>query len=77
MRYARTVPDGRYNPIRSVNMTTPVVREEPGDLSCPACGGNMRREFDGVRNPPMPKVFWFCTKPECGDGKRNRLYSGG
>jgi hypothetical protein len=37
----------------------------------------MRREFDGVRNPPMPGVFWFCTNTECEDGGRNRLYSGG
>ena len=37
----------------------------------------MRREFDGVRNPPMPGVFWFCTNADCEDGKRNRLYSGG
>ena len=58
-------------------MTTPVVREDAGDLSCPACGKPMRREFDGVRNPPMPGVFWFCVNPECEDGRRNRLYSGG
>ena len=37
----------------------------------------MRREHDGVRMPPMPKVFWFCTNVECADGKQNRLYSGG
>ncbi|MCH8205840.1 MAG: hypothetical protein IH956_02425 [Chloroflexi bacterium] len=58
-------------------MTTPVVREEAGDLRCPTCGEEMRREFDGVRNPPMPTVFWFCVNAECEDGKRNRLYSGG
>ena len=37
----------------------------------------MRREFDGVRNPPEPGVFWFCTNLECEDGKRNPLFSGG
>ena len=58
-------------------MTTPVAREQVGDLRCPTCGEPMRREFDGVRNPPMPGVFWFCTNADCEDGKRNRLYSGG
>jgi hypothetical protein len=37
----------------------------------------MRREFDGVRNPPAPGVFWFCTNLDCEDGKRNPLFSGG
>ena len=37
----------------------------------------MRREFDGVRNPPMPGVFWFCTELDCEDGRRNRVFSGG
>ena len=58
-------------------MTTPVVRDDAGELSCLKCGKAMRREFDGVRNPPMPGVFWFCVNPECEDGRRNRLYSGG
>ena len=58
-------------------MTTPVVREKVEELACPTCGKPMRREFDGVRNPPMPGVFWFCTNFECEDGKRNKIYSGG
>jgi hypothetical protein len=37
----------------------------------------MRREYDGVRNPPMPQVFWFCINADCEDGVRNRIYSGG
>ncbi len=44
---------------------------------CPKCGQDMRREHDGVRVPPMPKVFWFCTNVDCDDGRNNRLYSGG
>ena len=44
---------------------------------CYKCGQEMRREHDGVRVPPMPKVFWFCTNVDCEDGKGNRLYSGG
>ncbi len=58
-------------------MTTPVSREDAPELACPACGQPMRREFDGVRNPPMPGVFWFCTELDCDDGKRNRVFSGG
>ena len=58
-------------------MATPVAREKTEDTTCPKCGQPMRREFDGVRNPPMPGVFWFCTNAECGDGGRNRIYSGG
>ena len=45
--------------------------------ACPKCGLSMRREHDGVRVPPMPKVFWFCTNSDCKDGRNNRLYSGG
>ena len=45
--------------------------------ACPKCGHDMRREHDGVRVPPMPKVFWFCTNSDCEDGRNNRLYSGG
>jgi len=37
----------------------------------------MRREFDGVRVPPMPGIFWFCTNAACEEGKGNKLYSGG
>ncbi len=55
-------------------MTSP---ETPKRVSCPACGESMRRELDGVRVPPMPQVFWFCTNSNCEDGKRNRLYRGG
>ncbi len=58
-------------------MTTPAERENVPEVRCPVCGESMRREFDGVRNPPMPGIFWFCTNPECDDGKKNRLYSGG
>lgn len=58
-------------------MTTPVVREEIAKVNCPACGEPMRREFDSVRKPPLPGVFWFCTNLDCQDGKRNKIYSGG
>ena len=58
-------------------MTTPVVRENTPDVVCPTCTQSMRREFDGVRNPPMPAIFWFCTNTVCEDGKRNRIHSGG
>jgi len=58
-------------------MTTPVARESVEQAPCPNCGKPMRREFDGVRNPPAPGVFWFCTNLECEDGKRNPLFSGG
>jgi len=58
-------------------MTQPVSREEVPEISCPICEHAMRREFDGVRNPPMPGIFWFCTNTDCQDGKRNRIYSGG
>ena len=58
-------------------MTTPVVREDVEKATCPTCGEPMRREFDWVRNPPMPGVFWFCTNADCADGKGNRIYSGG
>ena len=58
-------------------MTTPVARESVEQVPCPKCGEPMRREFDGVRNPPAPGVFWFCTNLDCEDGKRNPLFSGG
>ena len=58
-------------------MTTPVERENVSKTPCPTCGEPMRREFDGVRNPPMPGIFWFCTNSDCKDGGNNRLYSGG
>ncbi len=58
-------------------MTQPVIREKTSEMRCPECGRLMRREFDGVRNPPMPGVFWFCTNADCADGKRNKIYSGG
>ena len=45
--------------------------------SCPTCGQPMRRELDGMRVPPMPQVFWFCTNSSCADGNRNRLFRGG
>ncbi len=37
----------------------------------------MRKEYDGVRQPPMPSVFWFCVNPDRPDGKQNRVYHGG
>ena len=37
----------------------------------------MRKEYDGVRQPPMPSAFWFCTNKTCADGVRNRLFQGG
>ena len=55
-------------------MTAP---EAPKPANCPVCGEPMRREVDGVRVPPMPHTFWFCTNRDCDDGKRNRIYSGG
>lgn len=58
-------------------MTTPVVQEKIDNVRCPTCGEAMRREFDGVRTPPMPGIFWFCINPNCDDGKRNKIYSGG
>jgi len=58
-------------------MTTPVVREQVNAPECPSCGHPMRRESNGVRTPPMPAVFWFCTDKNCGAGMRNRIYSGG
>ena len=58
-------------------MTTPVTNENANSLPCPRCGASMRREYDGVRNPPMPQVFWFCFNADCEDGVRNRIYSGG
>ena len=58
-------------------MTIPVVREEIAKVNCPTCGEPMRREFDGIRNPPLPGIFWFCTNLDCQDGKGNRTYSGG
>ena len=44
---------------------------------CPACGSPMRKEYDGVRQPPMPRVFWFCTNARCPEGKDNLLFQGG
>lgn len=58
-------------------MTTPVVREDTPRVACPTCGQPMRREFDGIRVPPMPSVFWFCTNAACAEGKNNKLYHGG
>ena len=58
-------------------MTTPVVREQVNAATCPSCGNPMRREYDGVRTPPMPAVFWFCIDADCADGKSNQIYSGG
>ncbi len=55
-------------------MTTP---ERPERAACPACGEGMRRELDGLRVPPMPQVFWFCTNSSCPDGSRNKLFRGG
>ena len=55
-------------------MTRPIERNP---AMCPNCKEPMRRELDGVRAPPMPKLFWFCTNRDCEDGKRNRVYSGG
>ena len=45
--------------------------------ACPACGQPMTREIDGLRSPPMPEVFWFCTNGRCEDGKQNKIYYGG
>ena len=58
-------------------MATPDESDSVETPSCPICGQSMRREIDGVRNPPMPGVFWFCTNVDCEDGKKNPLYSGG
>ncbi|MCH7653291.1 MAG: hypothetical protein IIB14_06395 [Chloroflexi bacterium] len=58
-------------------MTTPVERQDTPTAACPSCGNPMRREFDGVRVPPMPTIFWFCTNAACEEGKGNKLYSGG
>ncbi len=44
---------------------------------CPICGKSMRREVDGVRVPPMPTVFWFCTNVDCPEGAKNKLFRGG
>ena len=55
-------------------MAAPEARKS---VMCPKCGAPMRRERDGVREPPMPHVFWFCTNVDCEDGKRNQIYSGG
>ena len=44
---------------------------------CPKCKEPMRRERDGVRAPPMPEIFWFCTNQKCEDGKSNKVFSGG
>jgi hypothetical protein len=57
-----------------MNMTMPVG---PNIVKCPVCGDTMRRETDGVRLPPMPRVFWFCINRDCKDGGGNRIYSGG
>ena len=54
-----------------------VAPKQPDPSPCPRCGKPMRRELDGVREPPMPHIFWFCVNVDCEDGKRNRLYSGG
>ena len=51
--------------------------EAPTPVSCPRCGKPMRRELDGVREPPMPKIFWFCANRSCEEGKQNKIYSGG
>ena len=48
-----------------------------GPSVCPTCKQPMRREMDGVRTPPMPTIFWFCTNKECKDGERNKLFRGG
>jgi RNase P subunit RPR2 len=55
-------------------MTAP---EAPKRAICPKCAEPMRSERDGVREPPMPHVFWLCVNVDCEDGKRNRIYSGG
>ena len=53
------------------------TEDTPKHGTCPTCGQAMRREIDGVRVPPMPQVFWFCTNPNCKDGERNALFRGG
>ena len=53
------------------------VTPGPPPVPCPTCGQPMRREFDGMRTPPMPKVFWFCINVDCEDGKENRTFHGG
>ncbi len=53
------------------------VTAKPEKAICSVCGTPMRRESNGLRRPPMPEVFWFCTNPQCEDGKRNKLYYGG
>ncbi len=58
-------------------MTTPAERDNTPPASCPVCGEAMRKEYDGVRQPPMPSAFWFCTNKTCADGVRNRLFQGG
>ena len=54
-----------------------MAREPTEKTPCPTCGEPMRREMDGVRAPPLPGVFWFCTNRDCEDGRKNRIYSGG
>ena len=54
-------------------MSTSSVTDN-NQTACPVCGEPMRREFDGVRNPPMPHVFWFCINPKCDDGNRNKIF---
>ncbi len=51
--------------------------EIPTPATCPVCSQPMRREKDGVREPPMPNVFWFCRNRDCRDGKRNKVFNGG
>ena len=58
-------------------MTVPVHREWLEPVQCPICEEPLRREFDGVRNPPAPGVFWFCTNADCTDGARHKIFSGG
>ena len=55
-------------------MTTSEGAQVP---TCPTCGQGMRRELDGVRVPPMPRVFWFCVNGDCQEGRQNQVYRGG
>ena len=53
------------------------VTPSPTPATCPSCGQSMRQELDGVRRPPMPKIFWFCANIDCKEGKSNKIFHGG
>ena len=68
------IPDEELEETPPETEIPPFVDQE---VTCPVCNQLMRKEYDGVRRPPAPKIFWFCVNTQCEEGSGNRLYQGG